>query len=288
MDRVNGAMPVQLSNDGSTGHMAGQTPDQTHFTLTFATLASILSGPAARDRTVVAAFAADHSLVGNEAKEVSMEKEEHGVKDRPLKWVMLGLAIFCGGPLLSGCVVLEEKYNAEKARSLNFQRLLAQEEKRTAELDSEAKRTKKELAEFEARNRELSAQVQSAREQMARLQEETEAIKESAFLERKAMEDMRKASPSPAKKKPAPAIDMPADLSALQADLPRDLTAREGGSVAASPSAGRATAIHVVKPGETLFRISRRYGIDIEQLKKMNKLPDDIIEVGQKLIVGTE
>lgn len=219
-----------------------------------------------------------------------MEKEEHGVKDRPLKAVMLGLVIFCGGPLLSGCVVLEEKYNAEKARSLNFQRLLAQEEKRTAELDSEAKRTKKELAEFEARNRELSAQVQSAREQMARLQEETEAIKESAFLERKAMEDMRRTSPSPAKKKPAQAMDMPADLSTLQADLPRDLTAREGGSVPAPSSAGKAanSTIHVVKPGETLFRISRRYGIDIEQLKKMNKLPDDIIEVGQKLIVGTE
>jgi LysM repeat protein len=43
-----------------------------------------------------------------------------------------------------------------------------------------------------------------------------------------------------------------------------------------------------VKPGETLFRISRRYGIEIEKLKKLNKLPDDIIEVGQKLIVGAE
>jgi LysM repeat protein len=219
-----------------------------------------------------------------------MEKEEYGVNDRPLKSVMLGLVIWCAGPLLSGCVVLEEKYNAEKARSLNFQRLLAQEEKRTAELDSEAKRTKKELMEFEARNRELSAQVQSAREQMARLQEETEAIKESAFLERKAMEDMRKGGSSPAKKKPSPVTDMSADLSTLQADLPRDLTAREGGSAPALSSAGKTTtnsAVHVVKPGETLFRISRRYGIDIEQLKKLNKLPDDIIEVGQKLIVGT-
>ena len=43
-----------------------------------------------------------------------------------------------------------------------------------------------------------------------------------------------------------------------------------------------------VRPGETLFRISRRYGIEVDKLKKMNKLPDDIIEVGQKLIVGTE
>ena len=46
--------------------------------------------------------------------------------------------------------------------------------------------------------------------------------------------------------------------------------------------------VHVVKPGETLFGISRRYGLDMEKIKKMNKLPDDIIEVGQKLMVGSE
>jgi LysM repeat protein len=45
---------------------------------------------------------------------------------------------------------------------------------------------------------------------------------------------------------------------------------------------------HVVKPGETLFRISRRYGITVDNIKKWNRLPDDIIEVGQKLIVGQE
>lgn len=218
-----------------------------------------------------------------------MHKEEHGVNDWRLKRMALVIAMLCGGPLLSGCVVLEEKYNAEKQRSLNFQRLLAQEEKRTAELDSEVKRTKKELTEFEARNRELSAQVQSAREQMARLQEEAEAIKESALLERKAMEDMRKGASSAKAKKPAPAPDMLSDLSGVQADLPKDLTAKESvGIPEPAPVAKTGSTIHVVKPGETLFRISRRYGIDVDKLKKMNKLPDDIIEVGQKLIVGTE
>jgi hypothetical protein len=39
-------------------------------------------------------------------------------------------------------------------------------------LDSEVRRAKAELAEFEARNRDLSSQVQMAREQMGRLQEE--------------------------------------------------------------------------------------------------------------------
>jgi len=216
-----------------------------------------------------------------------MHKEEHGVNERTLGRIALGLVILCGGPLLSGCVVLEEKYNAEKARSLNFQRLLAQEEKRTAELDSEVKRTKKELTEFEARNRELSAQVQSAREQMGRLQEEAEAVKESALLERKAMEDLRKGSPKA--KKAAPAPDMLSDLSGLQADLPKDLTAKDSLlSPDLAPAPKSSASIHVVKPGETLFRISRRYGIDVDKLKKMNKLPDDIIEVGQKLQVGTE
>ena len=43
-----------------------------------------------------------------------------------------------------------------------------------------------------------------------------------------------------------------------------------------------------MKPGETLYRISRRYGIRVETLRKWNKLPDDIIEVGQKLIVSPE
>ncbi len=102
------------------------------------------------------------------------------------------VTVICGGLLLSGCV-MAEKYDAEKARSLNFQRLLAQEEKRTGELDSEVKRSKNELMEYEARNRELTAQLQAAQEQMARVQEEAEAMKESALLERKAKGDMKRA-----------------------------------------------------------------------------------------------
>ena len=219
-----------------------------------------------------------------------MQKEEHEVNDWASKKILLGLFMLCCGPIVSGCVVLEEKYNAEKARSLNFQRLLAQEEKRTAELDSEVKRTKIELAEFEARNRELSAQVQSVRDQIGRLQEETEAIKESALLERKAMEDMRKGSAPFAKpKKSGPSSDFFSDLGGVRADLPKDLVTKDKTAVAEpAPVTKTGATIHVVKPGETLFRISRRYGIEIEKLKKMNKLPDDIIEVGQKLIVGME
>lgn len=209
-----------------------------------------------------------------------------GYGQMPRAWVV-GAIVIGMSPMVGGCVVLEEKFNAEKARSLNFQRLLAQEEKRSLELESEVKRTKIELADFESRNRELAAQVQTVREQMTRLQEETEAIRESAVLERKAMEDMRKSGAAVAKpKKPAESFEALDEIVGKSSSQPKVRDA-EGGMESASAAKSGAT-LHVVKPGETLFRISRRYGIEVEKLMKMNKLPDDIIEVGQKLIVGTE
>jgi LysM repeat protein len=186
------------------------------------------------------------------------------------------VSVVCGGLLLSGCV-MAEKYDAEKARSLNFQRLLAQEEKRTGELDSEVRRTKNELMEYEARNRELTAQLQSTRDQLARVQEESEAMKEFAVLERKAKGDMKrglKPTRKPSSVDPTPdAVDLSAPALGIAPDVP----AGTGSST-----------VHVVKPGETLYRISRQHGVTVDKVRKWNKLPDDIIEVGQKLVVGQE
>ena len=195
------------------------------------------------------------------------------------------VALICGGLCLSGCV-LSEKYEAEKARSLNFQRLLAQEEKRTGELDNEVKRTKRELAEYETRNRELTAQVQAVREQMSRVQEESEAIKEASLLERKAKADMKRSAPPAVK---APSVESTPNITELlgtgsnaQSDVALSTTDAQ------VEGKGGAPTVHVVKPGETLYRISRRYGVKLDTLRKWNKLPDDIIEVGQKLVVSQE
>src|SRR5215467_10757195 len=156
------------------------------------------------------------------------------------KVVNCTVMVFVGGLVLSGCV-LSEKYEAEKARSLNFQRLLAQEEKRTSELDSEVKRTKRELSEYEARNRELTAQVQAVREQMARVQEESEALKESALLERKARTDMKRAA-TPAHKTPPPepapsSVDLMGSPGAA-GSLEEGTSASQPESMAAAPSGG--------------------------------------------------
>ena len=216
-------------------------------------------------------------------------KEEGGRMIVAHKIVYHTFLVVVGGFVLSGCV-LSEKYEAEKARSLNFQRLLAQEEKRTSELDGEVKRTKRELAEYEARNRELTAQVQAVREQMSRVQEEAEAMKEAALLERKAKTDGKRSSAAASGRMSKPeASPEGTDFSGAFTGTPSETKEpSEPASMDTTAEVKTGAIIHVVKPGETLYRISRRYGVSVDKIKKWNKLPDEIIEVGQKLIVSQE
>jgi LysM repeat protein len=191
---------------------------------------------------------------------------------------LVGVSI--GVLLLSGCV-MAEKYEAEKSRALNFQRLLAQEEKRTAELDAELKRAKRESSEMDARNREMTAQLQAVREQMARIQDETAVLREeAAALRERALEQRSQVQPSKGKPKRAPKAASPkmAEPSPEPSMAPEE----------SAKAAGGAPVYHTVKRGETLYRISKQYGTDVKTLQELNNLPDNNIEVGQRLIVGHE
>lgn len=190
------------------------------------------------------------------------------------------LAVCLGGLLLAGCV-MTEKYEAEKARSLNFQRLLAQEEKRTGDLDTELKRVKREASELEARNREMAAQLKAVREQLVGIQEETNALREAAALMEKSREDLRRSrQPALRSKRFEKATKAPgADQFAPALETPK-------AEVSKGEAETRSPVYHEVRPGETLFRLSRQYGIEVQQIKGWNNLHDDLIEVGQTLIVG--
>ncbi|MFM7840295.1 MAG: LysM peptidoglycan-binding domain-containing protein [Nitrospira sp.] len=170
-------------------------------------------------------------------------------------------AIGCSVLLLSGCV-MAEKYESEKARSLNFQRLLAQEEKRTADLDTELKRVKSEKIELEGRNREMAAQIQAVREQMTSIQEEAAVARDSEAGGR-----AKGAKPKKARKAKPETMAAPAP-------------------VAAAAPAGDSPSVHTVQAGETLFRIARQNGVSVQQLRQWNNLKNDVIEVGQQLIVA--
>jgi LysM repeat protein len=55
-------------------------------------------------------------------------------------------------------------------------------------------------------------------------------------------------------------------------------------AVRAGPPDDVATAVHVVRPGDTLSQIAEGYAVDVDQLAEVNQLPDsDRIAVGQIL-----
>ena len=201
------------------------------------------------------------------------------------KKTILGVVLVAAVMMSAGGCVMREQYEAEKNRALNFQRLLAQEEKRTGELDAEVRRLKRDVPDLEAKNRELAAQVQAVREQMGRVQEENGALREVAAMkareEASAQESRAKAPRKGAPKAAKPAPDPLASMIPLEPEPKGELEAKV-------PIAAGGVVYHEVKPGETLFRLSRQYGVQVDKIKEWNHLNDNIIEVGQKLIVGQE
>jgi LysM repeat protein len=53
--------------------------------------------------------------------------------------------------------------------------------------------------------------------------------------------------------------------------------------VAIRPSSAK---IHIVKEGDTLYNLSKKYGLTISYLKKINNLTNDIIKVDQELKIN--
>lgn len=192
------------------------------------------------------------------------------------------VAVMVGAMTLTGCV-MAEKYEAEKARAMNFQRLLAQEEKRTGEMDSELKRVKRDATDLEARNRELTAQVQAVREQLGRMQEEAAAMRDAALL--KEQEVLGKARKAPAKGKRADKL-APGGLE--QGAMSGAMAPGPAPAFDPTPAETAKPRYHQVRPGDTLMAISRLYGVDVNTLKLLNNMKGNTIHVGQRLLVGRE
>ncbi|RZK11317.1 MAG: LysM domain-containing protein [Hymenobacter sp.] len=80
-------------------------------------------------------------------------------------------------------------------------------------------------------------------------------------------------------------LTAPADATALPPATPAPATRRAKAEV--KPLAdGPRLATHIVQPGDTLFSIARRFGLSLEELKRLNHLATDQVKLGQKLVVG--
>jgi membrane-bound lytic murein transglycosylase D len=81
---------------------------------------------------------------------------------------------------------------------------------------------------------------------------------------------------------PGPSIPVPANGTGTPAARQETVPVAPS-----SPPPGRQERlIHTVLQGETLFRISQRYGVTVEDLKRWNNLSDNNIRIGQELLVN--
>ncbi len=173
-------------------------------------------------------------------------------------------AVFCSA-LFSGCVSVE-KYEAEKARALNFQRLLAQEENRADELNSQLQETQVKMESLASKKDELAMKVDALQEQ--RRHGKTGA---SSSVAGGAAESGEMSF---------------SESSLSELGLP-DLSFEESAFQDFDGERLDEPVYHTVVSGETLYRLSRNYGVTIAQLKKWNNLTGNIIVVGQRLVVST-
>ena len=178
---------------------------------------------------------------------------------------------------LGGCVS-SEKYEAEKARALNFQRLLAQEEKRTGELNVKYQEAQRQVSAMDSQNRDLTTELDALREQMTRTQEELGRLREGGGPGRGTeSEDLTLAEPSIS------------EFGFEDVDFKDDDFTGTGTPFDAEPAmdtGGGSPTYHTVSKGETLYRLSREYGVTVDDIKSWNDLSGNLISVGQRLVVS--
>ncbi|MDR3672498.1 MAG: LysM peptidoglycan-binding domain-containing protein [Holophaga sp.] len=97
--------------------------------------------------------------------------------------------------------------------------------------------------------------------------------------------DKLPAIPPPSQVPPLVAPAAPSVRSEPEArtPAPRPVVREKERPAARIPAPEVHPAFHVVKRGETLFAIADRYGLDVKDLRKWNKLRKNVIQAGQKL-----
>ena len=198
--------------------------------------------------------------------------------------LQVGLLCLTGMALLTGCVSSGE-YEAEKARALNYQRLLAQEEQRTGELDARLQEAEQEITSLGSQNRQLAAERDTLQDQVSRQQDERSSAGAMSGL----ANDMD-ISPEMSLSDPSLSEFELSDFSFDESDfkdLGMDKAEAADLDMGQTSVGGSGTpTYHTVVKGDTLYRLSRTYGVTVEQLKRWNNLTDNIISIDQRLIVS--
>jgi LysM repeat protein len=224
------------------------------------------------------------NLKGGEMRNMAQPMSEKcRVNPNSIGWchylkVVAGVLVSTG--LFAGCVS-SEKFEAEKARALNFQRLLAQEEKRTGELNVKYQDIQRQLGSLQSQNRDLNSELEALRDQLNRSHDELSRVREGGMGK---SDDLKLSEPSISEFGLNDLDFKDSDLAQMDSNL--DMGNEEFLDSPMETSGNEGAGSHTVAKGETLYRISKEYGVSIQDLKDWNRLEDNTIHVGQKLLVS--
>ena len=84
------------------------------------------------------------------------------------------------------------------------------------------------------------------------------------------------------------------DVSSAKKEMPKQaveaskekVISKDKETVKTSVNTGNKEVIHIVKPGETLYSISRQYDVSVETLKTINNLSENALSVGDELLIS--
>jgi hypothetical protein len=181
---------------------------------------------------------------------------EGGAAKRSMKPIVIAGAVLLGAIVVVLMFLSGSPRSAEKDLLKNMEARLKTAEEKLVKLEwidtglARLDRKEKEMAAMSERMLQLETAMNKKVDQIAR-----ESAKPAAAVK----------APEPS---PAPKTDVAAHKPASAAKL--------------DPKA----KTHVVQKGDTLFGISRKYGVPADQLMKANKLgPKDAIKPGQQLVI---
>ena len=110
-----------------------------------------------------------------------------------------------------------------------------------------------------------------------------EALPSIPLAPPEAVKPVREVEAAPTRERPAAVVVADADAVAPPAGSAK---ARQAASAMARPALEAHPRSHLVKRGETLFAVAVRYGLDVKQLRKWNRIKGNKIHSGQRLRLG--
>lgn len=245
------------------------------------------NGVPRKDESEMGSFVEDmaESLVEIDGSNGEEERDTRGLSIKKVYYVVFGAAALAAVILIVFSLAGRKSVPGEPGLSAYLQRIQRLEEAvlrmqgvegRIASMEKEQKQVRQALGEAEKSGLLLKKQMEKMSDELKQLSEGASRQLSAASLD-KASEAEKKVSTEPS----------PASLKAEDRAQPDGVQKKTSGTEKKETGDVKSNGLyHVVKKGETLYRVSLKYGLSVQELCRINKItPVTVIVPGRKLLV---